>query len=140
VISLIYTIYSSLLRSSSTTNFPWLSPADNLSGTAVSYFELNWERTPTELRTGTGFIWNSLYNRPHRKHLTRMLLLKRVHQSFHSNGRSADNSEPTIASLHSNEQKTLVLLLLRAFRGVYGCNNYCMGETRHNMNETAVIC
>jgi hypothetical protein len=57
-------------------------------------------------------------------------MLKRVYQSLHSNDRGADNSEPIIASLPSNEQQTLILLLLRAFRGFYGFNSYCMG-TKH---------
>jgi hypothetical protein len=51
-----------------------------------------------------------------------------VHQSLHSNGCGADNSEPIIASLPSNDKQTLVLLLLCAFRGFYGFNSYCMGE------------
>jgi hypothetical protein len=48
----------------------------------------------------------------HRKHLMRLLLLKLVHQSLHSNGRSADNSKPIIASLPSNEQQTFMLLFM----------------------------
>jgi hypothetical protein len=56
-----------------------------------------------------------------------------VHESLHSNGRGADNSELIIVSLPSNEKQTLVLLLLRAFRGFYGFNSYRMGETRHNI-------
>jgi hypothetical protein len=59
------------------------------------------------------------------------LLLKRVHQSLHSNGHGAKNSKPIIASLPSNEQQKLILLLLHAFRVFYGFNRYCMGETRH---------
>jgi hypothetical protein len=39
----------------------------------------------------------------------RLLLLKRVHQSLHSNGRGADNNEPIIALLPINEQQTLIL-------------------------------
>jgi hypothetical protein len=58
-----------------------------------------------------------------------------VHQSLHSNGHGADNSEPTIVLLPSNEQQTLVLLLLRASPGFYGFNSYCMGETRHKMMD-----
>jgi hypothetical protein len=56
-----------------------------------------------------------------------------VHQSLHSNGHGTDNSEPIIASLPSNEQQTLVLLLLRAFRGFYGFNSYITGETGGNI-------
>jgi hypothetical protein len=54
-------------------------------------------------------------------------------ESLHSKGYGANNSEPIIASLPSNEQQTLILLLLCAFRGFYGLNSYCMGETRHNI-------
>jgi hypothetical protein len=52
-------------------------------------------------------------------------------ESLHSNCRGTDNSEPIIASLPSNDKQTLILLLLRAFRGFYGLNSYCMGETRN---------
>jgi hypothetical protein len=54
-------------------------------------------------------------------------------ESLHSNCRGSDNSEPIIVSLPSNDKQTLVLLLLRAFRGFYGFNSYHMGETRHNI-------
>jgi hypothetical protein len=57
-------------------------------------------------------------------------------ESLHSNGRFTDNIEPIIASLPSNEQQTLILLLLRAFLGFYGINNYCMGETHTPHYET----
>jgi hypothetical protein len=50
-------------------------------------------------------------------------------ESLHSSCHGADNSKPIITSLPSNEQQTLILLLLRAFRGFYG-----MGETRYDTN------
>jgi hypothetical protein len=63
----------------------------------------------TETRTETGFIWNSLRitsaSTTHIKYLTQLLLLKRVHQLLHSNGRGADNSRPIIASLPATSSK-----------------------------------
>jgi hypothetical protein len=61
-----------------------------------------------------------------------------VHQSLHSNGRGAYNSERIIALLPSNDKRTLVLLLLRGFRGFYGSNSYRMGKTRHNIQQMFV--
>jgi hypothetical protein len=54
----------------------------------------------------------------HITHLTTQktppLLLKCVYQSLHSNGHGADNSQPIVALLPSNEQHTPLLLLLLA--------------------------
>jgi hypothetical protein len=100
---------------------------------AESYFKLNWPRTPTEVNTHTesGFIWNSLCNlcTDHTEDISASVVETCV-LSLHSNCRGADNSEPIIALLPSNDRQTL-LLLLSAFRGLYSLNSYCMGETRH---------
>jgi hypothetical protein len=47
----------------STTNFPWVSPAVNLSEIAENYFELNWNVfIPARTTYTENFIWNSLHN------------------------------------------------------------------------------
>jgi hypothetical protein len=109
------------LRSSSTTNFPWLSPAENLSGTAVCccipiLLTLNWNWLHTRYITSAPTTQKTF----HVVDIVETCVLSHC---------IATIAALTIASLPSNEQQTFVLLLLRAFRGFYGFNSYCMGET-----------
>jgi hypothetical protein len=98
-LSLLYTIYSSLLRSSSTSNF---------------CREVIWNCCVLLYSHSPDSHWNWLHTRyivsaptTHRKHVTRLLLLKRVHQSLHSNGRGADNSGQLLLRYPATSSKHL---------------------------------
>jgi hypothetical protein len=70
---------------------------------------MNWPRTPAELKLELASFGT--------RYITSTPTTHVGIESLHINCRGADNREPIIASLPSNEQQTLVLLLLRAFRG-----------------------
>jgi hypothetical protein len=97
---------------------------------------LNWKLALKLASSGTHYITAA----PTTQKTSPPPLFKRVYQLLNSNGRGVDNSESTIASLPSNDKQTLVLLLLRAFRGFYGSNSYRMGEARHTAPSLRLFC
>jgi hypothetical protein len=121
--------------------FPWLSYSyllHNLITLLIwNYFELNWPRTPTELktRTETGFIWNSLYNlgTDHTENISTSIVETCVLSHCIATVAALTIANPLLLRYPATTSKR-VLLLLFAFRGFYGFNSCRLGETHHNID------